>query len=220
MHTYEQRVRTLAYKIWESEGKPNGQEYEHWERASILAAAEEARKDAETDHLLADIEEPFNPDPTPPIEPPTPAPENPPKPAHPNVPPRPGEPAQPISPNEPEPQISPTQPPQPIHPTDPVQPGNPAQPIQPLAKKAAKPSKPRATKVSATNSIGSTDKVGAAAMAQVNATATTTMPAPEIATPEMTTPDMTTLGMKTAATKKPAKPRKPKAAKNDSSINM
>lgn len=30
----EQRVRELAYLIWESEGRPAGCEQEHWERAS------------------------------------------------------------------------------------------------------------------------------------------------------------------------------------------
>lgn len=36
----EQRIRELAYQIWESEGKPAGQEDRHWAMASKLATAE------------------------------------------------------------------------------------------------------------------------------------------------------------------------------------
>ena len=36
----EQRIRELAYQIWESEGKPTGQEDRHWAMASKLASAE------------------------------------------------------------------------------------------------------------------------------------------------------------------------------------
>ncbi|MBD9416169.1 DUF2934 domain-containing protein [Pseudomonas sp. PDM16] len=36
----EQRVREFAYQIWESEGKPAGQEDRHWEMARKLAEAE------------------------------------------------------------------------------------------------------------------------------------------------------------------------------------
>jgi hypothetical protein len=38
----EQRIREFAYQIWESEGKPAGQEDRHWEMACKLAEAEAA----------------------------------------------------------------------------------------------------------------------------------------------------------------------------------
>jgi alpha-beta hydrolase superfamily lysophospholipase len=40
MSTDEKRVREFAYQIWESEGKPEGQEARHWEMARKLAEAE------------------------------------------------------------------------------------------------------------------------------------------------------------------------------------
>lgn len=42
MSTDEQRVREFAYQIWESEGKPAGQEDRHWAMARKLAEAEAA----------------------------------------------------------------------------------------------------------------------------------------------------------------------------------
>jgi hypothetical protein len=36
----EQRVRELAYQIWETEGRPEGQATRHWELACKLAEAE------------------------------------------------------------------------------------------------------------------------------------------------------------------------------------
>ncbi|MBF0674137.1 MULTISPECIES: DUF2934 domain-containing protein [unclassified Pseudomonas] len=36
----EQRIRELAYQIWESEGKPAGQEDRHWAMASKLVQTE------------------------------------------------------------------------------------------------------------------------------------------------------------------------------------
>lgn len=36
----EQRVRLLAYQIWESEGCPMGQDQRHWQQAIKLAEAE------------------------------------------------------------------------------------------------------------------------------------------------------------------------------------
>jgi len=41
MNQFEQRVRELAYQIWESEGQPTGNEYRHWEMALKLAEAQE-----------------------------------------------------------------------------------------------------------------------------------------------------------------------------------
>lgn len=40
MSTDEKRVHEFAYQIWESEGKPDGQEARHWEMARKLAEAE------------------------------------------------------------------------------------------------------------------------------------------------------------------------------------
>lgn len=40
MNAEENRIREFAYQIWESEGRPNGQDARHWEMARKLAAAE------------------------------------------------------------------------------------------------------------------------------------------------------------------------------------
>ena len=40
MSTDDKRIREFAYQIWESEGKPEGQEARHWEKACKLAEAE------------------------------------------------------------------------------------------------------------------------------------------------------------------------------------
>ncbi|MBD9425489.1 DUF2934 domain-containing protein [Pseudomonas sp. PDM15] len=44
----EQRVREFAYQIWESEGKPVGQEDRHWAMAYKLAEAEAATEQLPT----------------------------------------------------------------------------------------------------------------------------------------------------------------------------
>jgi hypothetical protein len=36
----EQRIREFAFQIWESEGKPSGQQERHWQMASKLAESE------------------------------------------------------------------------------------------------------------------------------------------------------------------------------------
>lgn len=36
MNQQEQRIRELAYEIWQSEGRPTGQEERHWEMACKL----------------------------------------------------------------------------------------------------------------------------------------------------------------------------------------
>ncbi|HEV8493479.1 MAG TPA: DUF2934 domain-containing protein [Candidatus Angelobacter sp.] len=36
--SHENRIRDLAYQIWESEGRPHGQDARHWNLASKLAA--------------------------------------------------------------------------------------------------------------------------------------------------------------------------------------
>ncbi|WP_192564868.1 DUF2934 domain-containing protein [Pseudomonas gozinkensis] len=40
MSTDDKRIREFAYQIWESEGKPEGQDARHWEMARKLAEAE------------------------------------------------------------------------------------------------------------------------------------------------------------------------------------
>lgn len=40
MNNDDKRIREFAYQIWESEGKPEGQEARHWEMAHTLAQAE------------------------------------------------------------------------------------------------------------------------------------------------------------------------------------
>ena len=40
MSVDEKRIREFAYQIWESEGKPAGQEDRHWDMARKLAEAE------------------------------------------------------------------------------------------------------------------------------------------------------------------------------------
>ncbi|MGG7600359.1 DUF2934 domain-containing protein [Pseudomonas sp. B21-023] len=40
MSVDEKRIREFAYQIWESEGKPEGREAEHWDKARKLAEAE------------------------------------------------------------------------------------------------------------------------------------------------------------------------------------
>ena len=44
MSTDDKRIREFAYQIWESEGKPEGQEERHWEMARKLADAEAQAK--------------------------------------------------------------------------------------------------------------------------------------------------------------------------------
>lgn len=40
MSTDDKRIREFAYQIWESEGRPEGQESRHWDMARKLAEAE------------------------------------------------------------------------------------------------------------------------------------------------------------------------------------
>ena len=37
----EQRIRERAYRLWEEEGKPEGREADHWQRARQLVAIED-----------------------------------------------------------------------------------------------------------------------------------------------------------------------------------
>jgi hypothetical protein len=48
MNIDEKRVREFAYQIWESEGKPAGQEDRHWAMACKLAEAEAASEQLPT----------------------------------------------------------------------------------------------------------------------------------------------------------------------------
>jgi len=38
--TREQRVREIAYRLWEQEGRPSGQDRRHWEMAEAIARDE------------------------------------------------------------------------------------------------------------------------------------------------------------------------------------
>lgn len=40
MNNDDKRIREFAYPIWESEGKPDGQQARHWDMARTLAQAE------------------------------------------------------------------------------------------------------------------------------------------------------------------------------------
>ncbi|MDD2052144.1 DUF2934 domain-containing protein [Pseudomonas putida] len=40
MNTDDKRIREFAYQIWESEGRPDGQEARHWAMACKLAEAQ------------------------------------------------------------------------------------------------------------------------------------------------------------------------------------
>jgi hypothetical protein len=40
MSTEDKRIRELAHQIWETEGKPHGEDARHWEMARKLAEAE------------------------------------------------------------------------------------------------------------------------------------------------------------------------------------
>lgn len=42
MSADETRIREFAYQIWESEGRPDGQDLRHWEMARKLAESEAA----------------------------------------------------------------------------------------------------------------------------------------------------------------------------------
>jgi hypothetical protein len=114
MNKYEQRVQELAYQIWESEGRPVGHEYRHWEMAYKQAATpvNTDTKEMGTGHILSAIapEQPPKPDHLPEIDPAPPQPGQPTPPAKPEVP------VDPISPIESPPHISPTPPAQPIKP--------------------------------------------------------------------------------------------------------
>lgn len=46
MNYLENRVREFAYQIWESEGRPHGQDARHWEMAQKLAESEVRLKGA------------------------------------------------------------------------------------------------------------------------------------------------------------------------------
>ncbi|MBP5978795.1 MAG: DUF2934 domain-containing protein [Halomonas sp.] len=56
--TDEERVRQLAYSIWEAEGRPEGQQQKHWDRALKIVAAEQAAgNEAELDEIGEPIDE-------------------------------------------------------------------------------------------------------------------------------------------------------------------
>ena len=69
MISREQRVRMLAYRIWESEGRPDDQDDRHWEMAERIVEAENAREEeqdwraaSDEPSLLEGEEPPAEPD--------------------------------------------------------------------------------------------------------------------------------------------------------------
>jgi len=48
----EERIRRLAYEIWEQEGRPNGRDQEHWRRAEAEILQREQRGMAPISPLL------------------------------------------------------------------------------------------------------------------------------------------------------------------------
>ncbi|WP_346796138.1 DUF2934 domain-containing protein [Halomonas sp. Bachu 37] len=56
--TDEERVRQLAYSIWEAEGRPEGQQQQHWDRALKIAATEQvAGNEAELEEVGEPLDE-------------------------------------------------------------------------------------------------------------------------------------------------------------------
>ena len=41
----EQRVRERAYQLWEEAGKPEGEEFDHWSRATEAIAVEDIQRE-------------------------------------------------------------------------------------------------------------------------------------------------------------------------------
>ena len=39
-NTNEDYIKELAYRLWESEGRPHGKEHEHWQAANKIASGE------------------------------------------------------------------------------------------------------------------------------------------------------------------------------------
>jgi hypothetical protein len=59
----EEKIRRLAYELWEIEGRPEGRHHEHWERAARELEAEEggSAEDAEIPAMPDDFPEPGRP---------------------------------------------------------------------------------------------------------------------------------------------------------------
>jgi hypothetical protein len=67
----EQRIRERAHQIWEEEGRPEGRERDHWERARFLVGLEDnAGAGLEPNPMVEDREKGWNTPPPPePVEP-------------------------------------------------------------------------------------------------------------------------------------------------------
>ncbi|WP_251977967.1 DUF2934 domain-containing protein [Salinicola avicenniae] len=59
MSSREQRVRMLAYRLWESEGRPDGQEARHWVMAERIVEAENAREEEQEWQAVRDEPSPL-----------------------------------------------------------------------------------------------------------------------------------------------------------------
>lgn len=112
MNLTENGIREFAYLIWESEGKPHGQDARHWNMACKLADS----------HLTGNANEYASTEPLEPLDPPEPT--------------RPIEPVNPISPSEPSGPINPTEP---FEPGEPVQPIDPVAQTTKRRKSSALP---------------------------------------------------------------------------------
>jgi hypothetical protein len=44
MEDREQRIREIAYRVWEDEGRPSDQAGRHWQMAELLVAEEDAER--------------------------------------------------------------------------------------------------------------------------------------------------------------------------------
>jgi hypothetical protein len=60
----EERIRQRAHRIWEDEGRPEGREHEHWERAAREIAAEEKAGENETPESSREADSKLPPLPT------------------------------------------------------------------------------------------------------------------------------------------------------------
>ncbi len=63
----EERIRAIAYAIWEEEGQPDGCADEHWLRACELVEVEAEGQESSPDWLKR-AEQPIEPDPAPQTE--------------------------------------------------------------------------------------------------------------------------------------------------------
>lgn len=54
----QQLIQELAYQIWESEGRPNGQSAKHWKLASILVETDNETESRSTSQETLEDQQP------------------------------------------------------------------------------------------------------------------------------------------------------------------